>query len=201
MSRDVNLGSAAASELNATAAVLLGLLELGPAPATEGFGGDDAMSGWQLHETVRASVGAFWNVTRSQIYVELERLAAAGLVEELQDGGPRRQRRYVITDAGRRAFAAWIAVLAREPARADQLRSPLTLLVFFGEHVPAPLLRRALQEHRLLRERRLEQLNAMLAALSPRHAQRLPTAVLRRGAELARMNVEWIDEVLGHLDG
>jgi DNA-binding PadR family transcriptional regulator len=187
-------------DVNPTAAVLLGLLELGPAPATEGYGGDGSMSGWQLHETVRASVGAFWNVTRSQIYVELERLAAAGLVEETEDGGPRRQRRYRISPAGREAFAAWIAGMAREPARPDQLRSPLTLLVFFGEHVPAPLLRRALQEHRLARERRLEQLNAMLAALEPRDAQRLPTAVLRRGAELARMHVEWIDEVLGHLD-
>jgi hypothetical protein len=72
--------------------------------------------------------------------------------------------------------------------------------VFFGERLPAPLLRRALQEHRLLRERRLDQLDAMRAALSPADERRLPTAVLRRGAELARMNLEWIDEVLGHLD-
>jgi hypothetical protein len=79
------------------------------------------------------------------------------------------------------------------------LRSPLTLLVFFGEHMPAPLLRRSLQDHRLMRERRLEQLEAMLAALDDADAQRLPTAVLRRGIALARLNLEWIDEVTGVL--
>jgi DNA-binding PadR family transcriptional regulator len=188
------------AEVNPTAAVLLGLLELGPAPAIEGYGEGAAMTGWQLHETVRASVGAFWNVTRSQIYVELERLAAAGLVEALGEAGPRRQRAHRITDAGRAAFAEWIATLAAAPARPDQLRSPLTLLVFFGERVPPKLLRRALGEHRLLRERRLDQLEAMQAALGSGDRGRLPSAVLRRGVALHRLHVEWIDDVLAALD-
>jgi DNA-binding PadR family transcriptional regulator len=186
--------------VNPTAAVLLGLLELGPAPATEGYGADGAMTGWQLHETVQASVGAFWNVTRSQIYVELERLAAAGLVEAAGDEGPRRRRPHRITPAGRAAFAEWIAALAAEPARPDQLRSPLTLLVFFGERVPSRLLRRALQEHRLLRERRCEQLETMAGALAPADRGRLPSSVLRRGIALARLNLEWIDEALAALE-
>jgi DNA-binding PadR family transcriptional regulator len=190
----------AVNRLSPTAAVLLGLLELGPAPATEGFGDSGSMSGWQLHETVGASVGAFWNVTRSQIYLELERLADAALVEELPVGGARRQRRYRITDAGRDAFVHWLAALAREPARPDQLRSPLTLLVFFGERVPPGLLRRALQEHRLLGERRTEQLEAMLDALSPADERRLPTAVLRRGIALHRLHGQWIDDVLELLE-
>jgi DNA-binding PadR family transcriptional regulator len=187
-------------DVNPTAAVILGLLQLGPAPATEGYGEDAAMTGWQLHETVGASVGAFWNVTRSQIYLELERLATAGLVDEVGERGPRRQRRYRITAAGRAAFADWIAGLARQPARPDQLRSPLTTLVFFGEHLPPQLLRRALGEHRLLRERRLEQLNAMLASLSPHDAGRLPTAALRRGVALAELHLQWIDDVLELID-
>jgi DNA-binding PadR family transcriptional regulator len=189
------------NRLNPTAAVLLGLLQLGPAPATEGFGERGSMSGWQLHETVGVSVGAFWNVTRSQIYLELERLAEAGLVEEREGGGPRRQRRYRVTDAGRDAFAEWLATLARQAARPDQLRSPLTLLVFFGEHLPPALLRRALHEHRLLRERRTEQLEAMLAALPAEDERRLPTAVLRRGILLHRLHETWIDDVLELLDG
>jgi hypothetical protein len=72
--------------------------------------------------------------------------------------------------------------------------------VFFGERVPTRLLRRALQEHRALRERRLEQLEAMTAVLSPADTGRLPSAVLRRGVALARLNVEWIDEVLATLE-
>src|SRR5690349_4583455 len=131
------------AEINPTAAVLLGLLQLGPAPSTEGYGGGGAMTGWQLYETARASVSGFWNLTRSQIYVELDRLAAAGLAEPSGEEGPRRQQAYAITEAGREAFGAWLADLARAEARPDQLRSPLTLLVFFGEFLPPALLRRA----------------------------------------------------------
>jgi PadR family transcriptional regulator AphA len=188
------------SGVNPTAAALLGLLELGPAPATDGYGEGSAMTGWQLHETVRASVGAFWNVTRSQIYLELDRLAASGLVSVATERGPRRQRGYRITADGRTAFRAWITELARAPARPDQLRSPLTLLVFFGEYVPADLLRRALTEHRTARERRLEELHAMLAALAQRDRGRLPAAVLHRGVALAEMHLRWIDDVLALLD-
>jgi DNA-binding PadR family transcriptional regulator len=197
--RDDGAGSAEA--LNATAAVLLGLLVLGPAPATEGFGEHGGMTGWQLHETVRTSVGAFWNITRSQIYLEMGRLAALGLVDELERRGPRRQRRYRVTPAGRAAFRAWIAALARDEARPDQLRSPLALLVFFGEHVPRPLLRRALEDHRRTRERRLEELLTMRRALSGDDAGRLPSAVLRRGVALAELHIGWIDEVLALLAG
>ena len=154
------------------------------------------MTGWQLHETVGASVGGFWNVTRSQIYVELERLAAAGLVRGAGGSGPRRRRAYRITAAGRAAFTEWITSLARDRARADQLRSPLTLLVFFGEFVPANLLRRSLIEHRVLRERRLEQLHAIRAALRPEDVRRLPSAVLSRGIALAELHLRFIDDVL-----
>jgi DNA-binding PadR family transcriptional regulator len=186
--------------VNATAAVVLGLLVLGPAPATEGYGEAGAMTGWQLHETVRMSVGAFWNITRSQIYLELERLAAEGLVDEVGRRGPRRQRRYAITPGGRAAFEEWIASLAREEARSDQLRSPLALLVFFGEHVPPGLLRRALQEHHVMRERRLEELRAMSAALESGDIGRLPAAVLERGIALTQLHLEWIDDVIGLLE-
>jgi DNA-binding PadR family transcriptional regulator len=182
--------------INPTAAVLLGLLQLGPAPSQEGHGQGTAMTGWQLHETVRASVGGFWNITRSQIYLELDRLAEGGLVQEAGGRGSRRQRAYRITEPGRAAFADWISALARDQARADQLRSPLTLLVFFGEFVPPALLRRSLLDHRLHRERRLEQLQAIRAALRPQDAHRLPSAVLQRGIALAELHLRFIDDVL-----
>jgi len=187
------------SPVNPTAAVLLGLLQLGPAPSTEGYGGAGAMTGWQLHETVGASVGGFWNITRSQIYVELERLSAAGLVSESGAPGPRGQQAFTITAAGRAAFSEWIAGLAGAAARPDHLRSPLTLLVFFGEMVPPALLRRSLQEHRALRERRRERLQAVAGAVAAHDASRLPAAVLRRGIALAELHVRFIDDVLALL--
>ena len=68
-------------QIDATAACVLGLLLLGPAPGLAPAAADGAMTGWQIYETAGRSLGRFWNVTRSQIYLELGRLADAGLVE------------------------------------------------------------------------------------------------------------------------
>src|SRR5207302_8869637 len=112
-------------ELNATAASLLGFLQAGP------------RSGWELVQTVEGSIGNFWNVTRSQVYRELRSLEEQGLVEAGETGA-RDRRPYPVTEAGRRAFAQWIA---REPGP-DLVRSPLLLTVFFGGYVEPALLRR-----------------------------------------------------------
>lgn len=106
--------------LNATAAALLGLLHEGPA------------TGGQLVATVGERFGAFFSVTRSQVYRELPALADAGLVR-LGKQGARASQQYVVTAAGKRAFRSWLASSA-EP---DQLRSPLILrLVYAGSLTP-----------------------------------------------------------------
>ena len=191
------------SAVNSTAACLLGMLQLGPAPATSGFrlGEPGVMTGYELHESARASVAAFWSLTRSHIYRELERMAAAGLVEEA-GAGPRNQRRYRITDGGRAAFREWLAAFAARGARPDSLRSPLALTVFFGEFLPPDELVRVLEEHRLQRGRRLDQLRAMQAEVAVGvHADRLPTAVLARGIATHEVLLGWIDDLLERLGG
>lgn len=107
-------------DLNATAAALLGLLHEGPA------------TGGQLVAVAGERFGAFFSVTRSQVYRELPALADAGLVR-LGKQGARASQQYVVTAAGKRAFKAWLASTA-EP---DQLRSPLILrLVHSGGLTP-----------------------------------------------------------------
>lgn len=98
------------SELNATAAALLGLLHEGP------------RTGGELVTTARERFGSFFSVTRSQVYRELPALAEAGLVR-LGKQGPRSSQQYVITAAGKRSFKSW---LTSEPGP-DHLRSPLIL--------------------------------------------------------------------------
>jgi DNA-binding PadR family transcriptional regulator len=71
--------------------VLLGLLTVEP------------MSGYDLGQSIRASIGFFWNESYGQIYPNLKKLAAAGLVAaktEKQKGKPDRQV-YSITPSGR----------------------------------------------------------------------------------------------------
>jgi DNA-binding PadR family transcriptional regulator len=98
--------------------VLLGLLTIEP------------MSGYDLGLAIRASIGHFWNESYGQIYPNLKRLAAAGLVTsktEKQKGKPDRQV-YSITAKGRTRLAKWLAV---EP-QPEIPRNELLLKLFFG---------------------------------------------------------------------
>jgi DNA-binding PadR family transcriptional regulator len=103
-----------APAVNATAAALLGLLHDGP------------MTGGQLVSAADGRFGAFFSVTRSQVYRELPVLAESGLLK-LGEQGPRASQQYVITSAGQRAeivrcnreaFGARLAS-ARSAARAE----------------------------------------------------------------------------------
>ncbi|RSM52017.1 PadR family transcriptional regulator [Amycolatopsis sp. WAC 01376] len=98
------------SELNATAAALLGLLHDGPA------------TGGQLVAGAGERFGAFFSVTRSQVYRELPALSKEGLVR-LGKQGPRSSQQYLITAAGKKAFKTWLT----SEAGPDHLRSPLIL--------------------------------------------------------------------------
>ena len=104
------------SELNATAAALLGLLQDGP------------KTGGQLVAEAMERFGAFFSVTRSQVYRELPVLARSGLLK-LGKQGPRSSQQYIITPSGKKAFKAW---LATEPGP-DHLRSPLVLRLAYAQ--------------------------------------------------------------------
>jgi DNA-binding PadR family transcriptional regulator len=105
----------AESGVNATAAALLGLLHEGP------------MTGGQLMAAAQRRLGAYWSMTRSQVYRELPALASAGYVK-LGKPGARSSQPYAITPAGKRAFTRWLS----EPAGREALRNPVALRVAFG---------------------------------------------------------------------
>jgi DNA-binding PadR family transcriptional regulator len=116
----------AESGVNPTAAALLGLLHDGP------------MTGGQLMTAAQKRLGAYWSMTRSQVYRELPALADAGLVK-LGRPGPRASQPYSITPAGKRAFARW---LTDEPGR-ETVRNPTALRVAFGKHQSSGALKSA----------------------------------------------------------
>ncbi len=101
--------------------VLLGLLSVEP------------MSGYDLGQNIRASVGFFWNESYGQIYPNLKRLEERGLATaktERQKGKPER-RIYSITKKGREHLAAW---LEAEP-QPEIARNELLLKLFFGAQI------------------------------------------------------------------
>src|SRR5256885_186134 len=96
--------------VNATAAAILGLLHDGP------------LTGGELVAAAGDRFGAFFSVTRSQVYRELPALAEAGYVR-LGKQGPRASQQYVITANGKKAFKTWLS----GESGPDHLRSPLLL--------------------------------------------------------------------------
>src|SRR5919109_5547208 len=85
-------------ELSPTAYVILGMLAWRP------------MSGYDIKTLVDHSTRFFWAASYGQIYPDLRRLAAAGLVEgEPEQGSGRRRTSYSITEAGRAELREWLA--------------------------------------------------------------------------------------------
>jgi len=122
---------------------LLGLLTIEP------------MSGYDLGLMVRASIGHIWHESYGQIYPNLKKLAAQGLVEsktEKQTGRPDR-RVYSITKRGREQLVLWLSV----PPQPEIPRNEMLLKLFFGAQVPTRILvgnvERMVEEHRALLEK------------------------------------------------
>ena len=106
--------------------VLLGLLAIEP------------MSGYDLGQNIRASVGHIWNESYGQIYPNLKRLAAEDFVTaktERQKGKPDR-RIYSITEKGRERLVKWLAIQPQP----EIPRNEFLLKLFFGERIPTEIL-------------------------------------------------------------
>ena len=112
-----------AKRISSGTEVLLGLLTIEP------------MSGYDLSLAIRSSIGFFWTESFGQIYPNLKKMAAQGLVArktEKRKGKPDRQV-YSITRKGRERLRAWLKI---EP-QPEVPRNELLLKLFFGPQAPA----------------------------------------------------------------
>lgn len=180
--------------LTSTAACVLGLLDIGPPPPwRDRWEQDGTMTGGEVWAAVQRSVGGFWSMTRSQVYAELKKLTATGLVEQ---SAP---TRLSITPQGAQAVRQWFLDFALDEPRDDQVRSAFTLTVFFGHYLPPETLRRVVTEYRVRLERRLEGLRTIERSLVEDRS--LPGATLQRALLNLHAAVDWTDEVVRRLDG
>ena len=171
--------------VNATVGSLLGFLHHGP------------QSGWDLVTTAQQVIGAFWSLTRSQVYRELASMAQQGLVVAAAETGPRERRVYELTDAGREAFLHW---LRTEPG-AEQIRYPLLLTLSFRRHLPdaevAGFVRRHRHEHAGRLETYLQQRDAALAA----GATAVDLLTLDFGIRYETAVLQWFDAMPAEVSG
>ena len=92
----------------------------------------DGASGYDLLKTFEISLANVWGATQSQVYGELAKLTADGLIEVLEEG-PRGRKAYGITEAGRAELRHWLLETEPRNARRDE---PLLRVFFLGQVKP-----------------------------------------------------------------
>lgn len=172
-------------ELNPTSYVVLGMLALGP------------RSGYDIKQLADVSTRHFWAISYGQIYPELRRLSAAGLVKA-QDAsrGTRHRTIHTLTAKGRQVLNAWVSDPEMEKV---EMRDEMLLKLFFADAVP----RRDTVRHLLaMRERHL-QVAAGLRETEPMAAQqdhRMKHEVLKFGVGLHEWCAGWYGALAADLE-
>jgi DNA-binding PadR family transcriptional regulator len=160
-------------EPSPTAYVILGTLGWRP------------MSGYEIKSIVDKSTRFFWAASYGQIYPELRRLAAAGLIEgKASPQGGRRRNVYRLTRAGRNELRAW---LDADP-EVFELRDEALLKLFFADATGGESVTRTLEAKRRTHEQLVERLKQIEAASKPEGFAHL---VLRYGIEFNEWVADW----------
>jgi PadR family transcriptional regulator, regulatory protein AphA len=169
-------------ELSPTAYVILGMLGWRP------------MSGYEVKSLVDRSTRFFWAASYGQIYPELRRLSAAGLIEgRASPQGGRRRNVYRLTAAGRRELEAWLGV----DADVFELRDEGLLKLFFADAAGGEAALQALDAKRREHERVLARLEDVEATGRPDGFAR---HVLRYGIECNRWQAEWCERTMREIE-
>ena len=151
---------------------------------------DRPYTGWQLLKHFQGSLAYAWPALHSQIYPELARLRAAGLIEQT-GAGPRGAKQYELTAAGRDEIVSWLR--ATTPSRS--VRDEALLRVFFlwllePEEATAYLEREAETQRRLL-----EKLEEIRASEHPKTAkERAYRLALEYGIKATEARLAWAEE-------
>jgi PadR family transcriptional regulator AphA len=177
------------SSLSPTARVILGMLGLG------------LRTGYDVKRLSEDSTRFFWGASFGQIYPELRRLAAQGLVEAEDDprGGVKR-RAYRLTDAGRERLHEWLT--SSDPLLFEY-RDEGLLKLFFGDLVEREdalaNLRRLADEHRQDAALFREHLEPRAVRQAAETGLEFPMVALRYGIELLDWMADWAERAEAEL--
>jgi PadR family transcriptional regulator AphA len=147
-------------------------------------------TGYDIKQKIEISTRFFWGASYGQIYPELKRLAAAGLVEAEHDprGGLKRTA-YRLTPAGERVLHDW---LTDQGHQLFEMRDEALLKIFFGDLLTSEELLANVTARRVWCERTLElfrQIDDMtVTGWGPRES---PTEALHYGLELIEWMRDW----------
>ncbi|MEU1012607.1 PadR family transcriptional regulator [Streptomyces sp. NPDC088810] len=165
-------------------------------------------SGYDLAKAFDATVANFWMSTPQQLYRELERMEAEGLVTARVVEQERRpnKRLFSLTEAGREAVRAYTA---EPPGRPAVIRDELLVKVQCADAGDMEAVRAAVAERmewataKLARYERIRQrlLDGRSEEAYFAEAERIgPYLTLLRGMSFERENLQWGDVALRRLD-
>lgn len=174
--------------LPATAHVVLGLVSIRPS------------TGHELAAFSERSIGNFFPIVRSQVYLELERLCRLGLLgvtEVPQDRRPTK-RVYAMTETGDAEFRRW---LDETPLQPERTRNLFLVRVFFGDRVSPQRLDALLDEYETTARTQRDTLVAVVERLAGRSECSLRRATAVFGVRHAQATLDWVAEVRPIVDG
>lgn len=142
---------------------------------------DAPMTGYDLVRHFQGTIGRLWSAPQSQIYPELRKMEAAGLIRAtVAPRGQRGQKRiYSITDEGMAELRRWATELMPLPAERD----PVHLKAAFFDLAPLEAMREQLRLHIAQYQRRIEGWQERADVIRSRRAELLEKWLERQPPE------------------
>lgn len=163
---------------------------------------DRTYSGYDLAKDFDGGpVGYFWQATRQQIYRELGRMEAQGLVrsETIPKEGGLDKKLYTVTELGQQQLIEWIA----QPSEPTQVREDLLVKIRAGYLVPRQTTVKELERRRQIHLEKLSVLQDKERQLLQKHQELSPeekllylNLVIRRGIRYEADWIAWCDEAI-----
>ena len=147
-------------------------------------------SGYDLARLFSVSMGNVWPAQHSQIYPELAKLLADGLIRQT-GAGPRGRRIYQTTPEGLAELRSWL----RDAEPDYSIRHPAQLRVFCMWALPTEEALALLARDRAEYVRHLGEIDHALAGVdwSASQQQRASRLVIEFGRRFYALQIEWID--------
>ncbi|CDM77505.1 hypothetical protein DSM43518_03551 [Mycobacterium marinum] len=154
-------------------------------------------SGYDLLKRFQLSMNNVWPATQSQLYSELNKLAAAGLIKS-SDLGPRGRKEYAITDAGRAELYRWMTSPQQDPP----VRNAALLRVFLLGQLDPSQARSYLESLLSLSEQEKTHYERIRDAYdwAEDDDSFFARAALEQGLRWAQQEIEWAKWVIAGLD-
>jgi PadR family transcriptional regulator AphA len=160
-------------------------------------------SGYNLAKRFDQSVGFFWPSTFQQVYRDLNKLEADGLVsaEAIEQAGKPNKKIYSITASGIKELKQWLAA----PAKDMKIKDTFLIKLFAGHRLDKAALLADLEQQRRQHLATLERYKALAAGIKAQGDKQfkkyfLPYQTLDLGIRFEQTWLQWSEDLQATLE-